>query len=599
MANRRLMGMGNRSGNRSFSQQPFQGNVNPWQGNMSNDMNQGFMNQLSNPQQLALALSSLLQPQQQPMNNPPSLLSLNAAPAYNQDRDLGRFGNRGRSDFRRPEPYNKNNRGGGWRDQGRNRNRNQNRNKTSTPKKVEEKKKEEKKPNDSIDLSTEEGEDEKKRDWKEEKNKTEDTQDQEMKDDSAVDDDAKKNKDKEGKYCGIPQHLLHCFVCSKDMWDGESFQKHVRGRAHKQMLDSLEESMSITVGILRENMRLAEEKKLIELNRMQRLNKKPSRKFSDVESHCNMCDFKFLGKIMAHRKSEGHQRLKRFLHPNCNMCSKEFPSRMEWVEHRLSPEHLRELAKFMEENNKADGAVVVKEDESEFDLEPLMEEVTEQEDDFPILEMDDDLHDLQNRIPAYRKTRLLGSKSLIPFTGFMCQVCNTTFVSEEFSQNHLKSKKHYLKFVEAVKNKYQKQLQEEKEKEKVEKEKKEEESEVKKEDEGEEEGDADGEEEAEDGNEENTENSQDAIESEMYDPEEACTEEAEKDKEDSKQNGDDDAPAAVEVKEEKEEEVKEQNTSVSEEKPKPAGQPTTPRPKRQVATNVKNGAGPKSKKAKK
>lgn len=107
MANRRIMGIGNRSGNRSFSQQPFQGNVNPWQGNMSNDMNQGLMNQLSNPQQLALALSSLLQPQQQPMNNPPSLLSLNAAPAFNQDRDIGRFGNRGRSDFRRPEPYNK------------------------------------------------------------------------------------------------------------------------------------------------------------------------------------------------------------------------------------------------------------------------------------------------------------------------------------------------------------------------------------------------------------------------------------------------------------------------------------------------------------
>lgn len=68
------------------------------------------------------------------------------------------------------------------------------------------------------------------------------------------------------------------------------------------MLESLEESLSITVSILRENMRLAEEKKLIELNRMQRLNKKLSRKFSDVESHCNMCDFKFLGKIMAHRK---------------------------------------------------------------------------------------------------------------------------------------------------------------------------------------------------------------------------------------------------------------------------------------------------------
>lgn len=95
---------------------------------------------------------------------------------------------------------------------------------------------------------------------------------------------------------------------------------------------------------------------------------------------------------------------------------------------------MRELAKFMAENNKSDGAVVAKESESEFDLEPLMEEVTEQEDDFPILELEDDLHDLQNRIPAYRKMRMLASKSLVPFTGWVCQVCNTSFVSEDYAK---------------------------------------------------------------------------------------------------------------------------------------------------------------------
>lgn len=72
------------------------------------------------------------------------------------------------------------------------------------------------------------------------------------------------------------------------------------GRAHKQMLNSLEESIHITVNILRENMRLAEEKKVIEWNRMQRLQK--YHKYSDVESHCNMCDLKFMGKIIVHRK---------------------------------------------------------------------------------------------------------------------------------------------------------------------------------------------------------------------------------------------------------------------------------------------------------
>lgn len=69
------------------------------------------------------------------------------------------------------------------------------------------------------------------------------------------------------------------------------------------MLQSLEESFHITVNILRENMRLSEEKKVIELNRMHRLSKnKFSRKFQEPESHCNMCDLKFLGKIITHRK---------------------------------------------------------------------------------------------------------------------------------------------------------------------------------------------------------------------------------------------------------------------------------------------------------
>lgn len=115
MANRRLGGMGGpQRGNRPFSQhQPFQGNnVSPWQGPSNNSMNQSgaLLGQLAaNPQQLALALTNLLQPQQQQMNNPPSLLSLNTSPAFSQDnRDFNRFGvNRGRPDFRRNEPYNK------------------------------------------------------------------------------------------------------------------------------------------------------------------------------------------------------------------------------------------------------------------------------------------------------------------------------------------------------------------------------------------------------------------------------------------------------------------------------------------------------------
>ncbi|XP_968783.4 zinc finger protein on ecdysone puffs isoform X2 [Tribolium castaneum] len=601
MANRRLGGMGGpQRGNRSFSQhhQPFQGNnVSPWQGNMpsNNSLNpSGLLGQLAaNPQQLALALSNLLQPQQQQMNNPPSLLSLNTSPAFSPHQDsrdsFNRFGNRGRSDFRRNEPYNKN-RSGGWRQLDSNKSSGNNRNRSSftprdnhkrspnkpkfvkddnkrKPEKKEEKPKDEKV--DTIDLSSEDirdddGAEETKRGWKEEK-KTDDSKDEE--DEPEEQKKEEEPRDLDGKYYGVPQKLLHCFVCNKDMWDGESFQKHIRGRAHKQMLDSLEESFHITVNILRENMRLSEEKRVIELNRMHRLLKnKFIRKFQEPESHCNMCDLKFLGKIITHRKTEGHQRLKRFLHPNCDICGKEFPSRMDWVDHRLTPDHLRTLNEMIE--NKAggeDGDII--EEELETDLEPLLEESLQMEEENPILELSDELNNLQNRMPAYKKNRPLATQSLKPFSGFMCEICHRSFENENYAQAHLRTEAHYYAFIDAVKAKYKKQSEDSAKEAENKKRKR----------------DVDNQEASqEEAAEDNTENCKE----EMYDPEEACKDE----------------DVSMKTEPENDVEVKTEETvpvveAVKEEPPQvPA---VSPRTTRRVGGAVKNGAGPKSKKTRK
>ncbi|KAJ3629330.1 hypothetical protein MTP99_013726 [Tenebrio molitor] len=583
MANRRLGGMGGpQRGNRSFSQhQPFQGNnVSPWQGNMpsNNSLNQsGLLGQLAaNPQQLALALTNLLQPQQQQMNNPPSLLSLNTSPAFShQDsRDsFNRFGNRGRSDFRRNEPYK--NRNGGWRQLDSNKNSGGNRNRGPFVPRDNRKRsppkpkfiKEEKQDNRDDD-----GAEETKRGWKEEKKTGDDKKEEEQED---VEDQKKDEpRDLDGKYFGVPQKFLHCFVCNKDMWDGESFQKHIRGRAHKQMLQSLEESFHITVNILRENMRLSEEKKVIELNRVHRMNKnKFSRKFQEPESHCNMCDLKFLGKIITHRKTEGHQRLKRFLHPNCDVCGKEFPSRMDWVDHRLTPEHLRQLNELLEGKVGGEDGEIIEED-LEIDLEPLLEESMEMEEENPFLELSDDLNNLQNRIPAYKKNRAIATQSLKPFTGYMCDICHRSFENEEYAQAHLRTEGHYYAFVDALKLKFKKQSEELAAKEaETKKRKRDEDTEV-----GEKEEEVP-EDTSQNGNEE------------MYDPEEACNEEEEpapqtgqeEEEEEEETKVEEPAPVVVE-KEVKKEEPAQQNTL------------TTPRMTRRGGA-VKNGAGPKSKKA--
>ncbi|XP_044270416.1 zinc finger protein on ecdysone puffs [Tribolium madens] len=606
MANRRLGGMGGpQRGNRSFSQhQPFQGsNVNPWQGNMpsNNSLNpSGLLGQLAaNPQQLALALTNLLQPQQQQMNNPPSLLSLNTSPAFSPHQDsrdsFNRFGNRGRSDFRRNEPYNKN-RNGGWRQLDSNKNSGTNRNRSSftgrdnhkrsptKPKyvkdekrKPEARKEEKEKTKDdklaTIDLSSEDirdddGAEETKRGWKEEK-KTDDQKEEE--DESEEQKQEEEPRDLDGNYYGVPQKFLHCFVCNKDMWDGESFQKHIRGRAHRQMLNSLEESFLVTVNILRENMRLSEEKKVIELNRMHRLLKdKFIRKYQEPESHCNMCDLKFLGKIIAHRKTEGHQRLKRFLHPNCDICGKEFPSRMDWVDHRLTPDHLRTLNEVLESKvGGEDGDVI--EEELEIDLEPLLEESIQMEEENPILELSDELNNLQNRIPAYKKNRPIATQSLKPFSGFMCEICHKSFENEKYAQAHLRTEAHYYAFVGTVKAKYKKQSEETAKDAENKKRRR----------------DLDGQEAC---HEEAPEEEPENFKQEMYDPEEACNDEDVSMKTESEQVQEpvvkEEPPVVAAVEEEQKEEVSQITAN-------------SPRLTRRSGGAVKNGAGPKSKKIRK
>lgn len=454
-------------------------------------------------------------------------------------------------------------------------NKNFKKNEKQTPKDKDEKKKV---MELSMDEGNEEGNEDTKRDWKDEKNNTEEKK-------TESDDEGEKKKDpksKEGPYFNVPVKFLNCFVCNKDMWDGESMQKHIRGRAHKQMLNSLEESIHITVNILRENMRLAEEKKVIEWNRMQRLQK--YHKYNDIESHCNMCDLKFMGKIIVHRKTEGHQRLKRYLHPNCNICDKEFPARLEWVEHRLTPEHLRKLHESLKDKvGGEDGDLIIQEEE--LDLEPLLDEPLQMEVENPILELSDDMAGLQNLIPAYKPDRAVSSQSLKPFEGFRCDLCHRSFENEELSQDHLKTKRHYYQFIEAAKLKYQ-QLT--KKVEKKEEDEANDSKDITKDELNESQNDTEG-------------------DAEMYDPEEACKEEDATadpvEDADVSVNNTNDETKEEEVEDEAEaEEVPEKKEEVPEakEEPKaPAPAPPTPTRPTRAGGAVKNGAGPKSKKARK
>lgn len=76
----------------------------------------------------------------------------------------------------------------------------------------------------------------------------------------------------------------------------------------------------------------------------------------NVREYCTMCDLNFYGTLSTHRKSEKHQQLKTFLHPRCFPCLKEFPSRIEYDEHCLTPGHMKKAVQCEEQRkNKKKG----------------------------------------------------------------------------------------------------------------------------------------------------------------------------------------------------------------------------------------------------
>lgn len=130
------------------------------------------------------------------------------------------------------------------------------------------------------------------------------------------------------------------------MWDAISFENHIKGRTHLMMREGIEESYRLKANMIRQEAKIAETLKSIELDRLKRMGKSGKR---GMMEYCTMCDLNFHGHLSTHRKSEGHLQLKKFLHPKCIECINEFPTRIEYDTHLLSPEHLKKAA---EKNTK-------------------------------------------------------------------------------------------------------------------------------------------------------------------------------------------------------------------------------------------------------
>lgn len=68
-------------------------------------------------------------------------------------------------------------------------------------------------------------------------------------------------KDVKTSYDGINPVFLVCHICEKKMWDGRSFDNHIKGRAHFVMMEKIRESYKMTADAMRQEQRISEMRK--------------------------------------------------------------------------------------------------------------------------------------------------------------------------------------------------------------------------------------------------------------------------------------------------------------------------------------------------
>lgn len=310
---------------------------------------------------------------------------------------------------------------------------------------------------------------------------------------------------KESKYADVPNVMFYCHMCKKHMWDAVSFENHVKGRTHMMMRDGVEESYRLRANMIRQEAKIEEQLKTIELERRSRMGKGGK---GNRREYCTMCDLHFFGHLSTHRKSDGHLQLKKFLHPRCGDCAQEFPNRIDFDNHMLTPDHmkkahanksnkperrknaliihteedelkdLREEKPVVKKEEEAEEAMETEEnaekngengdakegEEKEEKEEPTEEgKVAEEKPVEPAPEPEDVILDvteeeevpveIENRIPKYNCNRQIGSSQLHHLDCFECHICNRFFDTERTAEIHSRTVTHHRNFVKFLNEK--------------------------------------------------------------------------------------------------------------------------------------------------
>ena len=277
------------------------------------------------------------------------------------------------------------------------------------------------------------------------------------------------------------------------------------------MKEGVEESYRLRANMLRQEAKIAEQLKSIEIDRLKRLGK-AIRAANQIREYCAMCDLQFYGHLSTHRKSEGHLDLKKFLHPKCDDCTTEFHNRTEFDDHLLSPVHMKtsktppsykseesrknrlqilteadEVQGLREEKPKKEKKEPAKEGETPAEGEIKTEEAGEGEametdantsqteaeikqeaedaeedaqNDQPEIEPILDFNEgdeigpeIENKIPKYNCKRQVGSSLITKLVCFECRLCNKYFDTDVTAEIHSRTYNHHRLFVKFLNEK--------------------------------------------------------------------------------------------------------------------------------------------------
>ncbi|XP_055707288.1 zinc finger protein on ecdysone puffs isoform X2 [Phlebotomus papatasi] len=299
-------------------------------------------------------------------------------------------------------------------------------------------------------------------------------------------------------YADVPSDMFYCHMCKKHMWDCLSFENHIKGRSHAMMKEGVEESYRLRATMIRQEAKIEEQLKSIEIERLKRIGKNV--KATNVRrEYCTMCDLHFYGHLSSHRKSEGHLTLKKFLHPKCNDCSMEFPTRIEYDAHLLAPNHMIKASKRAHRAEKRRNQLVIhgeadelkdlREKEEKHEKETTektadgeenaeakegggeenaenqdgqtapaeVKPEAEKEPENVILDYIEGVTELpaeiDNRIPKYNCHRQLGKSLIGKLDCYECRICNRYFDTEATAEIHTRTLSHHRQFIKFLNEK--------------------------------------------------------------------------------------------------------------------------------------------------